>query len=145
VVADAVEGLRFGQDFSGETQTVGEDAESSIEAFVDLDARMSVALAVTSSRDVDDVRPEAYGVVVAHHASVFETEELIQSPVLGPRYPGRLGVLSGDHESSVVTGKAALKDLVGVVRSTGTGKAKLADEAVLEGAPQPFHATLRLR
>jgi len=58
---------------------VGEDAEGVIEALVDLDAGMSVAVAVTRSRDVDEVRPEAHGVVVAQHTSVLEAEELVRT------------------------------------------------------------------
>ena len=144
LVADAVESLAFGQYLFGETQAVGEDAEGAIEALVDLDAGMSVAVAVSRSRDVDEVGPEAHGVVVGHHASVFEAEELVGATVLRPRQPRRIRVLRGNHEAPVVAGQAALKDLVGVAHGAGFGKAKLADEAVLKGAPQSFHAAFGL-
>jgi hypothetical protein len=111
---------------------------------VDLDAGMSVAGAVPRSRDVDEVGRKAHGVVVAHHASIFETEDLVEATVLRPRQPRRVGVLGGDHKTAVVAGQASLKNLVGVAGGTSLGKAKLADEAVLEGSPQPFHAAFGL-
>jgi len=41
-------------------------------------------------------------------------------------------------------GRQRLEDLVGFADGAGLGDAKLADEAVLEGAPQPFNATFGL-
>jgi hypothetical protein len=139
LVGDAVEGLAVGHHLLSETHSGGEDAEGAIEALVDLDAGKSVAGAVPRSRDVDEVGRKAHGVVVAHHASIFETEDLVEATVLRPRQPRRVGVLGGDHKTAVVAG-ASLKNLVGVARGASLGKAKLADEAVLEGSPQPFHA-----
>src|SRR5258707_13502606 len=81
---------------------------------MDLDAGMSAADAVLSSRNIDDVGPELHGVVVANHTSVLEAEELVEPAVFRPGYPSRVGVLGRGHEGAVfVRGGARLATLWG--------------------------------
>ena len=62
-----------------------------------------------------------------------------------PGQPGGGGIGRGDGEAAVVPGEVALEDHAGLLLGGGTGEAKLAGEAVLEGAPEAFHPALGLR
>lgn len=137
---DAEDGLARGGHLSCKTNATAVDAEGAVKALEDLDALMSVAVAVPGWWDVDELGAKANSVVVAHHTSVFEAEELVEPSVLGPRQPRWFGVLGGDHETAVVARQAAFEDLVGFADGVGLGNAELADEAFLEGTPQPFHS-----
>src|SRR5258707_15065826 len=104
---------------------------------MDLDAGMSAADAVLSSRNIDDVGPELHGVVVANHTSVLEAEELVEPAVLRPGDPRRGGVLRRDHEAAGLGGGGGAGGPGGIARGGRGCKGGRTGEGGFGGVPQP--------
>lgn len=119
------------------------DGERAVEEGVDIDTRASVAAPPWAGMDLQEGAIELDRVVVGDGARVLEAADA--GEVSGRRAPRGLKRGWGVGEARVVARPEAVKDTLGLGESPRLGEAEFDDEAILEGAKEPFHASLALR
>lgn len=119
------------------------DSERAVKEGVDLDARPSVAALVGSRTELEEASVELDGVIGRDCAAVLEAADAGE---VGGCWPPRgLRVGRGVGEAHIVARPEAVKDTLGVGERARLREAEFDDEAILEGAKKPFHASLALR
>jgi hypothetical protein len=109
---------------------------------VDLDEGLGVAAPTARREELDDLRPEGDGVVVVDRALVFEAEDGLGIEACGPRTKGgdRIGWPLG--KAGVVLRKEIPKEGIRSLAIDDARQAQFGAQAILEGAEEPFDATL---
>src|SRR5258708_14282442 len=119
------------------------DRNLSFGRFNELDFRPGEAEALRLGRDLEAASVPLHDVVVADAALVMKAADAVESVGSGP--PSLFGFARGTTEAPVMIGQEAAQDLVGSDQIVSPGQTQLAGEAILEGAPEAFDATLGLR
>lgn len=119
------------------------DGERAVEVRMDLDARPGVAAARRAWAQLEDAPIVQDGVIVLDRAQVFKTADAVQ--VRRGRAPRRLGMGWGMGEAGVVAWEKPIEDPLRLRERVRLGETEFADEAILKGAEEPFHAALALR
>lgn len=135
--------LSMRQPLGAETLVVVVNGERAVEEGADVDARARVAAPVWAGMDLEKGAVELHRVVVCDGAPVFEAADARE--VWGRRPPGGFWRGRGVREACVVARAEAVKDALGLGEGSGVGEAEFDDQAILEGAKEPFHAPLALR
>lgn len=121
-----------------------EDMDGAVEALMHLDTKMRIAEPLLTRGDVDDELAEVDGVVIADRATELEAEHLMVGALFRPGQVRRHRIRRWNAEAAVVAGQIALQDDVSRFPRGRIGEAQLAAQAILKGAPEAFHTTLRL-
>jgi hypothetical protein len=112
---------------------------------VDLDAEAGKAASARSGPHLEEAPVELHGVIVLDGARVLETADAVE---VGARWswpPGGLGVRRGVSEASIVAREKAVEHALGLRERARLGEPEFDDEAILEGAKEPFDPSLGLR
>lgn len=94
---------------------------------------------------MEEASVELDGVIVLDRALVFEAADALEVPSRRGGSPGRRGVRRGPGEARIVAWEKSVHDALGLHESARMGQAELDDEAILEGAKEPFDPSLGLR
>ncbi len=121
------------------------DGERAIEVGVDLDAGSGIAASAWPGPELEEAPVELDGVIVLDGALVLEGADAVEVSLDRGRAPSRLGVLGSLSETGIVAREKAVEHALGLRERACLGEAELADEAVLEGAKEPFDPPLGLR
>ncbi len=135
--------LSMRKPLGAETLAVVVDGERAVEEGADVDARASVAAPVWAGMDLEEGSVELHRVVVRDGAPVFEAADARE--VCGRRPPRGFWRGRGVREACVVARAEAVKDALGLGEGPRLREAEFDDQAILEGAKEPFHASLALR
>ncbi len=119
------------------------DGERAVEEGVDIDTRASVAAPAGAGMDLEEGSVELHRVVVRDGAPVFEGADARKVWWRGA--PRGLGCRRGMSEARVVAWAEAVKDALRLGEGPRLREAEFDDQAILEGAKEPFHASLALR
>jgi len=120
-------------------------SERAIQMCVDVDAGSGIAASTWPGPELEKAPVELHGVIVLDGALVLEGADAVEVPQDRGRPPGGLGVSRGVSEAGIVAWEKAVEHALGLGERARLGKAKLADQAVLEGAKEPLDPPLRLR
>lgn len=137
-------GVRAGQSLGGETVTAREDGEGAIEPLVDLDGGPSIGPAPSIGEDLEVMRSEAHGVVVAHAATVLEAAHRGEIETVRDGTKGGGSLRRGASEALIMAGQIGREEGIGTGEIVDPGEAQFADQAILEGAPEALDAALGL-
>jgi len=110
---------------------------------MDIDPRSRIAAASWARVELQRAPAELDGVVLGDGAAVLEAADAGEGR--RRRAPGRVGRGGGLGEAGVVAWPEAVKDLLGLGEGPGLREAELDDQAILEGAKEPFDPALALR
>jgi hypothetical protein len=125
-----------------EALAAGVDGERTIQVGVDLDAEAGKAASARSGPHLEEAPVELHGVIVLDGARVLETADAVE---VGARWswpPGGLGVRRGVSEASIVAREKAVEHALGLRERARLGEPEFDDEAILEGAKEPFDPSL---
>ena len=133
------------QELDRKTLPPVENRQTSVQALVDLDPGAGEGAALDIGQDLQVARPQAHRVVVGDGPPVLEAADGVQIEGARDRTKGRrpLGCRTG--EALIVARDVAREEGCGPGEVADAGEAELTDQAILEGAPDAFDATLRLR
>jgi len=112
---------------------------------VDVDAGPRVAASARAGTDVEEAPVELDGVIVLDGALVLEAADAVEVHTRRGGPPRRRGVRGGPGEARIVAWEKAVHDALGLHERARMGQAELDDEAILEGAKEPFDPSLGLR
>ena len=118
------------------------DRECAVEEGVDIDSRTRVTPPAGSGLHLEEAAVELHRVVVRDGAPILEGADARE--VRRRRPPRGLRRGRGVSEAGIVARAEAVKDALGVGEGPRLRKAEFDDEAILEGAEEPFHAALTL-
>ena len=118
------------------------DGERTVEEGVDIDPRARVAAAAWTGKDLEERPVERHRVVMRDGAPVFEAADA--GEICGCRPPRGLGGGRGVGEAGIEARAETVKDALGLREGPCLREAEFDDEAILEGAKEPFHPTLSL-
>ncbi len=121
------------------------DPQAAVESLLEIDRATGPAATVTAAREGERPARPADRRVVGHPAGIVEAEDGRGGEAVGERPPGGLGIGGRDGEPLVVARQVAGEDGVGLLDRRGAGQPELADEPILERAPQALDPALRLR
>lgn len=113
--------------------------------FSDHDVGLGVAAAMRAGEDLEQVLPEPHGVVVGHGALVGEAADVLEVLVGGQRPVGAVRIGRGMGKARIIAGEEAREDTIGVFEGARAGPTEFADQAILQGPPEPLDASLGLR
>src|SRR5579864_4419132 len=135
--------LSMRQPLGAEPLVLVVDGERAVEEGEDIDPHASVAAPARAGMDLEEGSVELHRVVVRDGAPVFEGADARE--VGGCRSPGGLGRGRGMGEAHVEAWAEAVKDALSVGEGPRLREAEFDDQAILEGAKEPLHASLALR
>src|SRR6516162_1594965 len=123
----------------GEAAPLREHEQAAVEALAQLDTAADVG---AGPRQLHPARPKADSIVVGDDARVAAAEA--GGKVAGGGAPGGLGVDGGAGEASGEIGEEGGEEGGGALDGGDAVQAQLGDEAILQGLPEAFDATLGL-
>lgn len=118
------------------------DGQRAIEVRVDVDPRAGIAAAAAAGVDLQGPVAELKRIIGGDGAAMLEAADAREVGRGGP--PRRLRVRRGVGEVSVVARSEALKDALSLGEGRGLGEPQFDDEAILQRAKEPLHATFAL-
>src|SRR5712691_4550193 len=134
---------RPGRRLTGEQRALIENEEPPVEELADLDATAGVRAPAAAGRDLHPAQAEVHGVVTGDGALVAAAQELIE--VARRRAPGRGGGGGRPRKATSEVREELGQEGVAALERADAAEAQFAGEAILECAPEPFDASLRLR
>lgn len=119
--------------------------ERAIETRVDLDAQAGIAASTGSGLHLEEAPSKRHGVVVLDHALVLETTDAVEVCLGRRRSPRGRGVRGCMREVGVVAREEPVQDALRLREGTRVGEPEFDDQAILEGAEEPFDTALGFR
>src|SRR2546427_12973458 len=132
-----------GRRLTGERSALIENEEPPVEELADLDATAGVGAPAAAGRDLHPARPEAHGVVAGHGALIPTAQEVRE--IARHRPPGGGGVRGRPRKAASEVREELGQEGVAALERADAAEPQFAGEAILECAPEPFDASLRLR
>lgn len=120
------------------------DPQAAVEALLDDDRAPGPAATIGSPRQGEVAARPADRAVPTDPAWIVEAEDGVGAGDVGPRPPGRLGIGGGHGEPSVVAFEETRQVGVGRLDRRDPRQTQLANEPVLERAPQALDSALGL-
>jgi hypothetical protein len=118
------------------------DGQRAIEVGMDVDAGAGVAAAAGPRAELEEAPVELHGVIALDGAGVLEAADALEVGCGRRGAPGGGGVRRRVCEVSVVARDEPVEHALRLRERTGVGEAEFDDEAILEGAEEPFDAAL---
>src|SRR5256712_5376789 len=128
---------------AGDHGVVVDDAEVAVEAFMDLDVTAGIGAPTRAARNLHPARPKVHGVVAGHGAVIPTAQEVRE--IARHRPPGGGGVRGRPRKATSEVREELGQEGVAALERADAAEPQFAGEAILECAPEPFDASLRLR
>src|SRR2546426_546936 len=132
-----------GRRLAGDYGVVVDDAEVAVEAFMDLDVTAGIGAPTRAARNLHPARPKVHGVVAGHGAVIPTAQEVRE--IARHRPPGGGGVRGRPRKATSEVREELGQEGVAALERADAAEPQFAGEAILECAPEPFDASLRLR
>ena len=134
-----------GDRLTGEATLLIADSDRPIEALVDFHGGFGVTAPARSLGDLQAMRAERDGVVVADDALVLEAEDGVGIERRGPGPVRRRGLHGPLCEASIEAREELRQKGIGPCPIAHAGETQLATQAILEGPKEPLDAAFGLR
>src|SRR2546422_8395019 len=131
-----------GRRLAGDHGVVVDDAEVAVEAFMDLDVTAGIGAPTRAARNLHPARPKVHGVVAGHGAVIPTAQEVRE--IARHRPPGGGGVRGRPRKATSEVREELGQEGVAALERADAAEPQFAGEAILECAPEPFDASLRL-